>query len=383
MLNRVFPAAALLCGLLISPWAIAAHVHQRPESFTDIRDAGIEYGFQGEYVGRVTGGYRPVQIGIQIIARPNQQLSAVEYQGGLPGSGWDGSAKKYLDGTFNKSVAILNGSQRKLVIVNNELWVMTPGDVMRGIIKKVHRQSPTMGLLPPPGADVLFDGQSTIRLQGGRMTNSGLLMEGAETLDVYDDFRMHLEFRTPFMPTAEGQARGNSGIYIQRRYELQILDSFGLEREYNFCGSLYKTRPPDVNMCLPPLVWQTYDVWFRAARYDADRNKTEDARITVLLNGVLIHDDVPIPNKTGAGQPEGPEPKTILFQDHHDPVRFRNIWLVNQSYPDHFDWVSPYRSYDCNDCVDVETKPKPSSLFPPARTDVARNPLPPLGFDRR
>lgn len=380
MLNRVFPSAALLCGLLISQWANAAHVSQRPESFTDVSEAGIEYGFQGEYVGTVTGGYRPVRIGLQIIAGPNDQLSAVEYQGGLPGSGWDGSAKNYMEGTFNRSVAILNGSHRKLVIVNKEIWVMTPGDVMRGIIHKVHRQSPTMGLLPPPGADVLFDGQSTIRLQGGRMTNSGLLMEGAETLDVYDDFRMHLEFRTPFMPGATGQARGNSGIYIQRRYELQILDSFGLEREYNFCGSLYKTRPPDVNMCLPPLVWQTYDVWFRAARFDADRNKTEDARITVLLNGVMIHDDIPIPNKTGAGRPEGPEPKTILFQDHNDPVRYRNIWLVSQSYPERFDGNSTSR---CFDCVDAESANESPQLIPPARNNVARKSLSSLGFERR
>lgn len=379
MLIRGFAAIVLGLILCCTSRGEAARLSQRPESFTNPSEAGREYGFQGEYTGTVTGGYRPQQIGLQIIAGPDQTLTAVKFPGGLPGSGWDGAPKTSYEGSWNKSVAVLRGENSKLVLVNDEVWILTGGDVMRGIIHKVDRRSPTMGLQPPPGADVLFDGQSTIRLQGGRMTETGLLMEGAETLDPVEDFRMHVEFRTPFMPTASGQARGNSGIYIQRRYELQILDSFGLDREYNFCGSLYKTRPPDVNMCLPPLAWQTYDLWFRAARFDADFNKVEDARITVYQNGVKIHDDVAIPNKTGAGRPEGPEPMTILFQDHHDPVRYRNVWLVNQSYPERFDSLSPSRVFQC---ADTETSKRPLDLLHTARTEFDRTSFQEFGIHR-
>jgi hypothetical protein len=142
------------------------------------------------------------------------------------------------------------------------------------------------------------------------------------------DFTLHAEFRIPLMPEANSQARGNSGLYLQRRYEVQILDSFGLEAAANECGSLYRQRSPDVNVCLPPGAWQTFDIEFRAARYNEAGEKSENARITVRQNGIKVHDDVELPNKTGAGQPEGPQPLPIWFQDHGDPVRFRNVWMI-------------------------------------------------------
>ncbi len=327
----------------------------------------------------VSGGFRRMRLGLQIVAGADQQLHAVEYRGGLPGSGWDGSEKIYSAGIWNKSVAVLNSESRQIVIVNREMWILSSAGTLRGIIKKVHRQSPTLGLRPPQGADVLFDGHSTIRLQGGRMTNTGLLKEGAETLDPVDDFRLHLEFRTPFMPAATGQARGNSGVYIQRRYELQILDSFGLQREYNFCGSLYKTRPPDVNMCLPPLAWQTYDVWFRTARFDVEQNKIADARITVLHNGIKIHDNIAIPNKTGAGRPEGPDPLTILFQDHNDPVRFRNIWLMHQRFTTDRENVKPLPVFGR---LNKKDSLRWLGVLPATRTDAKQVSSQALGIDR-
>ncbi|MGH7128550.1 MAG: 3-keto-disaccharide hydrolase, partial [Planctomycetaceae bacterium] len=139
-----------------------------------------------------------------------------------------------------------------------------------------------------------------------------------------------IEFRLPYMPYARGQGRANSGVYLQGRYEVQILDSFGLHGAENECGALYRLRPPDVNMCLPPLAWQTFDIEFHAARFDAAGRKTENARITVLHNGVAIHDNVEILRKTGNGAEEGPDPLPIRLQDHGNPVVFRNIWILDR-----------------------------------------------------
>jgi len=148
----------------------------------------------------------------------------------------------------------------------------------------------------------------------------------------FQDCRLHLEFMLPETPAdANDQDRANSGVYIQRRYEVQILDSFGLQPQINGCGAIYRVKAPDKNLCKPPGMWQTYDIFFRAARFEGNgesSKKVEDARITVLHNGVVIHNNVRIPNKTGAGKPETPHAAPILLQDHGSPIRFRNVWAV-------------------------------------------------------
>ena len=145
----------------------------------------------------------------------------------------------------------------------------------------------------------------------------------------FTDFKLHVEFRTPFLPDARGQGRGNSGVYLQGRYEVQVLDSYGLEGKDNECGGIYKVGAPLVNMCLPPMQWQTYDITFRAPRFDASGAKTDDAVITMVHNGMTIHDRRAIPGPTG-GALDGnvAQPGGIYLQDHGNPVQFRNIWLV-------------------------------------------------------
>jgi hypothetical protein len=149
------------------------------------------------------------------------------------------------------------------------------------------------------------------------------------TRRTFRDFKLHLEFRTPFMPEARGQARGNSGVYLQGRYEIQVLDSYGLEPKDNECGGIYQVAAPRENACYPPLQWQTYDITFQAPRVDASGNKQQDAVVTVLHNGVTIHDQQPIPHPTGGALDSSIfEPGGIYLQDHGCPVQFRNIWLV-------------------------------------------------------
>ncbi|EGX56646.1 large, multifunctional secreted protein [Streptomyces zinciresistens K42] len=147
------------------------------------------------------------------------------------------------------------------------------------------------------------------------------------TKEAYQDFRLHVEFRVPKLPDdVTGQNRGNSGVYLQDRYEVQILDSFGdTTLADDEAGAIYQKKAPDINAATAPETWQTYDITFRAARFDGSGAKTQDARVTVVWNGRTIHDGVAINGPTGGGAPEGPSAGPIRLQDHGNAVRFRNI----------------------------------------------------------
>jgi hypothetical protein len=306
---------------------------------TDIAQADEDYAFQGEYTG---AAFRPglgnEYVGLQVVALGGGKFAAVRYRGGLPGAGWDGATKDQLSGERSGPGVTLAGPEQKIEIAagGSMATVFGPNDQILGRLNKVHRGSPTMGAPPPPGAVVLFNGTNTDQFIGGKMTTDGLLQAGALTKMPVEDFRLHLEFRTPYKPAARGQARGNSGVYIQQRYEVQVLDSFGLEGVENECGGLYRQTRPDVNMAYPPLAWQTYDIYFTAARFSPDgKTKVSPARITVLQNGVPVHLHRDISNKTGGGKAEGPQPLPINLQDHGNPVAFRNIWII----PGQGDWA--------------------------------------------
>jgi hypothetical protein len=206
---------------------------------------------------------------------------------------------------------------------------------------KLNTVSPTLGKAAPEGAIALFDGTGLDHwngTEGWDIVDSGTLMvtpkgKYLETKEHFGDLEMHIEFRLPFMPTARGQQRGNSGVFIYGEYETQVLDSYGLPGYYDECGGLYKLAAPLVNACLPPLAWQTYDINFRAPRYGADGKVTENARITVYQNGVLIQDDVELKWITAwkekerlAPPPAGPGP--IKLQGHNNYVQYRNIWVL-------------------------------------------------------
>jgi hypothetical protein len=152
----------------------------------------------------------------------------------------------------------------------------------------------------------------------------------ARSAEPHRDISLHVEFRTPYMPSSDGQARGNSGIYLQERYEVQVLDSFGLAPDPRGGGAIYETFSPRVNMSYPPLQWQTYDIEFSEARFDGEGKRIAPARLSVRHNGVLIHDDVELSGPTGRGKDESPAANPLLLQDHWDPVFYRNVWMVRR-----------------------------------------------------
>ena len=350
------------CGLVAGRFdAVRLHAADDNEAvYTDPAAADADFSFQGEYRGWQTS--RPSarsseSIGLHVIARGDGRFEAVKYYGGLPGEGWYGGERYFYAGERTDDILWLRGEQYDIEIQAGEAVQYTKDGRRAGQLTKLLRISPTMGAEPPEGAIVLFDGTGTKMFKGGRMSEEGLLLAGTETAEAYQDFRLHGEFRLPYKPFALGQARGNSGFYLQSRYEVQVLDSFGLEGVKNECGALYKTRQPDVNMCLPPLQWQTYDIAFRAARFDEEGNKVSNMQITVWHNGLPIHNDVEIPSKTGAGKPEASHPLPTKLQDHGNPVVYRNLWLIpsTPSQTNEADWVD----------LPVKAPPVPLQIFQP------------------
>ncbi|MDB5338360.1 MAG: hypothetical protein JWN70_3979 [Planctomycetaceae bacterium] len=280
---------------------------------------------QGEYQGEVIKAGNQRKLGVQVIALGKGTFRAVGFGNGLPGAGWDNSTTWEWNGTtVNGKTTFQSGGEP--ACIENGLLIVQSEETGTGKLPKVTRKSETLGAQPPNGAVILFDGKNVDQFDMGRLTAEGLLMEGATSKPKFQSGTLHVEFQIPFGPLVP--SRGNSGVYLQNRYEVQILDSFGYKPHNHECGGIPSVKAPDLAMSFPPLAWQTYDVQFTAVRY-RDGKKEKNARMTVRHNGVVIHNDVEIPHATtSAPLEEGPEPGPINLQDHHSPVRYRNIWFV-------------------------------------------------------
>lgn len=289
-----------------------------------------DFSIQGEYGSEKPGG---ASEGVQVVALGGGLFDAYLLEGGLPGLGWTpDKARTILKGIRQEDKIVLESSDKSIAAtIQGGKWILTDKDGKKSELPRIERKSPTLGMAAPKDAVVLFDGSSAEQWEKGKVEN-GFLASGCTSKQKFASYRLHLEFRTPYKPTARGQGRGNSGIYHSGRWETQVLDSFGLDGKDNECGGIYSVSKPKLNMCLPPLAWQTYDVELTAAKFDAEGKRTTWPRITVRLNGVLVHEDLELgkdfttaaPNSTPLVNPEGP----INIQDHGNPVFFRNIWIV-------------------------------------------------------
>jgi len=194
---------------------------------------------------------------------------------------------------------------------------------------------------PPSDAIVLFDGKDLSKWRSGNggeakweVKDGVMTVNGTGSIftkEEFGDCQLHVEWATPVEIKGEGQGRGNSGVYIQNRYEVQVLDSYNNKTYFHGqAGALYKQHAPLVNACRPPGEWQTYDIIFHAPRFDGDK-LVKPARVTVLHNGVLVQDNTELLGTTShMGDPKyEPHPlkQPLQLQDHSNPVRFRNIWI--------------------------------------------------------
>ncbi len=291
-----------------------------------------DFVMQGEYVGGGGEGADKVKLGAQVIAKGDGNFDVALYKGGLPGNGWDGILMLPAKGVRKDGAVEIREGDKVISTLKEGVIVNTDS---KGLpLQKVARTSTTIDAKPPEGAVVLYGkagdeanwvGGKLVELSDGKFLNTGIKSKQA-----FGSFNAHVEFRLPWMPNSRGQGRGNSGVYLQDRYEVQVLDSFGLKGENNECGGVYTQYKPLVNMCYPPMVWQTYDIDFTQAEFDADGKKTKPARLTMLHNGVKIHANVELKGPTGGGQPETAKPGPFQLQNHGDPIVYRNIWVVEK-----------------------------------------------------
>lgn len=301
-------------GILLPATAARAQVIEA----TDTAQAGPDFPFQGEFQGEsVASGGAKTPLVAQVVARANGAFRAVFYTGGFPGTpGHMAASRVQVNGTRSGDKVALSGSGFTATLTPTGLTGSGPNQTTISL-PKVVRSSPTLGLKPPADAKVLFDGTNITAFRNtAKIDARGLLAVPATTTASYGSYSLHVEFQLAFMPSETGQGRSNSGIIMNTGgfSEIQVLDSFGDVPYADGCGALFSTAAPLVHANLPPLAWQTYDINFTAPV------NTGDAIVTVRHNGVVVQNKTILNNRRST--------TTLEFQDHTDPVFFRNIWLV-------------------------------------------------------
>ena len=333
----------LLVVVLLLPAGVTAQ--PRPVPVTDPAKADADFAIQGEYVGTVTEDGKSQRVGVQVAITANVgEFKAISYRGGLPGDGWDkkfdAKTKRLVEasGQTRDGLTVFPSLQGgRAVIKDGSMTVTSAGGDKLGELKRVVRQSPTLGAKPPPGALVLFDGSNLDHFLSkgpkAQMTEDKLLMIPARTKQSFTDFILHVEVRVPYRRPHSGP----SGIYLQNSYHLAVLSRSATTLSDLGGGGIRWVRAPDENLSFPPLSWQTFDVDYTAARFDAAGKVVKKPVVTIRHNGVVIHDQVELPEtppfyRGGGTDALSPQGGPIHFQAHADDGGFvyRNIWVLEK-----------------------------------------------------
>jgi hypothetical protein len=309
-------------------------------------EPNIDLALLGEFVGQVKEDDSASQenkakgkdrmrvsstIALQLRPVGNDQFDGLAYVGGLPGQAGCKlkEVTRYI-GRRNGDTLVLSGGKQAIFVDVEGCTLIDSQGRNVGRLDRTERISKSIDVRPPEGAIVIFDGKSTDQLSPGEFTDEGNLKHGAVIGPMAQDFDLHVEFKLPLMPDQLDQKRGNSGIYVQSRYECQVLDSFATMPAINSSGAIYEFKPADLNAALPPTVWQTYDIRFTAPRWNANAEKIRNARISSWLNGIQVQNEVEIKSQTGLGAKEEPTLLPTKLQNHHDAVQFRNVWMIDR-----------------------------------------------------
>jgi hypothetical protein len=255
------------------------------------------------------------------------------------------AASKELETLGEEALAAL----RSAAAASEDPEIRRRAETLSAVIGKRLDQTDVKSVPPPKDAIVLFNGKNLDAWAGrdGKTNPTWILRDGGvmeasgvdiRTRQTFNSYKLHVEFRIPRDPVNTVYGRGNSGVYLHGRYEVQILDSYGPQAKdpkaihsapAESCGAIFGQTAPRVNACKAPGFWQSYDIEFHPPRFK-DGQKLKHPRLTVLHNGVLIHDKVEVlVDTTGSGLEIDPaQPGPVLLQYHSSPVQFRNVWLV-------------------------------------------------------
>lgn len=341
-------AVTFIVGLL----GFAPHVHAQADYVPPLSAEPLAiWQVQGEYFGTVTGGGN---LGAWLVATGGNNYSVTFLPGGLltlPGDSHGGWIQTGWSRTAFTGSGALNGTAFAVSTASNYKAAAITGTgearTMTGVtatgaafsLTRVVRNSPTHYLKPKAewgAANMWFDsatGQADLAKWATKDNTVQLsrknLYRGVQTVASHGAGFLHIEFQGCFNPTATGQGRSNSGIYLQSHYETQVLDSFGSTGAENEYGGVYSVKEPLVNASLPPLSWHTYDIYFTPRTSGAAGDAAGAAVVTVYANGVLVQDATPIPGVTTAGVPGNLlAPGPLYLQNHGNEVVFNDIWFI-------------------------------------------------------